>query len=55
MVIMIIASVVGAFSVIVKTHCETDGALHSTNLLFYPMKIFVKQIRGIKKFIVLLG
>ena len=24
-------ALVGAFSVIVKTHCETDGALHSSN------------------------
>ena len=24
-------ALVGAFSVIVKTDCETDGALHSTN------------------------
>ena len=25
-------ALVGAFSVIVKTDCETDGALHSTSL-----------------------
>ena len=25
-------ALVGAFSVIVKTDCETDGALHSTRL-----------------------
>ena len=25
-------ALVGAFSVIVKTNCETDGALHSTSM-----------------------
>ena len=27
-------ALVGAFTVIVKTDCETDGALHSTNFEF---------------------
>ena len=41
------APLVGAFSVIVKTDCETDGALHSTNcplvLLQAHLKCIVEQ------------
>ena len=33
-------ALVGAFSVIVKTGCETDGALHSTNMNTSPEKPF---------------
>ena len=29
-------ALVGAFSVIVKTECETDGALHSTSAHLHP-------------------
>ena len=33
-------AIVGAFSVIVKTDCETDGALHSTsNKLFHLLTL----------------
>ena len=34
-------ALVGAFSVIVKTDCETDGALHSTNE--YSCSFFILQ------------
>ena len=47
-------ALVGAFSVIVKTDCETDGALHSTSRdrrIVYTSSVYIKPkhrpVRGV--------
>ena len=36
-------ALVGAFSVIVKTGCGTDGALHSTNKYSVPVPVLARK------------
>ena len=36
-------ALVGAFSVIVKTDCGTDGSFYSTNLIWLGISIYTRQ------------